>query len=311
MVSISPAVRNENPRFSGRVVADSCERHEYGCALLRSAGWRELCGWDLSYTSEVKLRILGSFGGDSPSCRMTSFLIDDIVAVDAGAITRSLTIPQQHTIRHVVITHTHMDHTASLPFLIENIFGSNSEPVSIYCTNRVLAGVRKHLFNNDTWPDFTRIPNRLYPSVRFEEIEQDVPFHIRGLKAGDLEVTAIPVNHIVPTTGLLLRQGGSSVLFTSDTGPTERVWQVANHTEDLAAVITECSFPNRLQEVADVSLHLSPQTLAAELAKLRRRVPVYLYHFKPPYVDELRDELAATKLPHPVIELEQDRTYEF
>lgn len=242
---------------------------------------------------------------------MTSFLIDDSVAVDAGAITRALSIDDQQTIRHVLVTHTHIDHTASLPFLIENIFGANSEPVSIYCTKRVLAGVRKHLFNNDTWPDFTRIPNHLYPTVRFEEIEQEVPFYIRGLAGGDLEVTAIPVNHIVPTYGLLLRQGSSSTLFTSDTGPTERVWEIANQTEDLAAVITECSFPNRLQEVADVSLHLSPQTLAAELKKLTRQVTVYLYHFKPPYVDELRSELATTDLPHPVIELEQDRTYEF
>lgn len=241
---------------------------------------------------------------------MTSFLINGRVAVDAGAITRALTIDEQRAIRHVVVTHTHMDHTSSLPFLIENIFGANTEPVSIYCTQRVLAGVRKHLFNNDTWPDFSRIPNRLYPSVKFEPIEHEHPFRIPLGKDASLEITAIPVNHIVPTTGLLLRQGGNSTLFTSDTGPTDRIWEVANQTEDLAAVIAECSFPNRLQEVADVSRHLTPQTLAAELAKLKRQVPVYLYHFKPPYIDELRDELAATDLPHPVTELEQDRTYE-
>jgi ribonuclease BN (tRNA processing enzyme) len=260
---------------------------------------------------EMEFRILGSFGGDSPSCRMTSFVIDGLVAVDAGAITRALSIEEQRAIRHVLVTHTHMDHTASLPFLIENTFGVNSEPLSIYCTKRVLAGVRKHLFNNDTWPDFSRIPNKLYPSIRFEVIEPEVSFSIGDLPGGDLEVTAIPVNHIVPTTGLLIRQGSSSIIFTSDTGPTDRIWEVANQTNDLKAIITECSFPNRLQEVADVSLHLSPQTLAVELAKLERDVPVYLYHFKPPYVDELRAELKTTELRHPVIEIEQDKTYDF
>jgi ribonuclease BN (tRNA processing enzyme) len=115
----------------------------------------------------------------------------------------------------------------------------------------------------------------------------------------------------VPTTGLLLRQGSSSILFTSDTGPTNRIWDVANATEDLAAVITEVSFPNRMQDVADISLHMTPQTLAIELSKLRRQVPVYLYHFKPPYVDALRAELAATDLPHRVEELEQGRSYRF
>jgi ribonuclease BN (tRNA processing enzyme) len=242
---------------------------------------------------------------------MTSFLVDDRVAIDAGAITRALTIEEQRLVRHVLITHTHMDHTNTLPFLIENSFGSSDEPVSIFCTKRVLAGVRRHLFNNDTWPDFTRIPDHLYPSVRFQEIEIEVPFIIDNLPGGPLEVTAVEVNHIVPTTGLLLRQGTSSIIFTSDTGPTSRIWEVANASEDLAAIITEVSFPNRMQDIADVSLHLTPQTLNTELKKLHRQVPVFLYHFKPPYVEELRTELARNELRYPVEELEQDRTYRF
>jgi ribonuclease BN (tRNA processing enzyme) len=242
---------------------------------------------------------------------MTSFLVDSRVAIDAGAITRALTIEEQRQVRHVLITHTHMDHTNTLPFLIENSFGASDVPVSIFCTKRVLAGIRRHLFNNDTWPDFTRIPDHLYPSVRFQEIEIEVPFIIDDLPNGPLEVTAIEVNHIVPTTGLLLRQGSSSIVFTSDTGPTSRIWEVANATEDLAAVITEVSFPNRLQDIADVSLHLTPQTLNTELEKLDRQTPVYLYHFKPPYIEELRAELAGSALRYPVEELEQDRTYRF
>jgi ribonuclease BN (tRNA processing enzyme) len=175
----------------------------------------------------------------------------------------------------------------------------------------VLGAVKRHLFNNDTWPDFSRIPDHLEPSVRFQEVVAEEPFSITGLAGGDLEITAVPVDHIVPTTGFLLRQGSSSVIFTSDTGPTERIWQVANTTPDLKALITECSFPNRLQAVADVSLHLTPDTLARELAKLEREVPVLVYHLKPPYVDELRSELANAALPLAIEELEQDRTYRF
>ena len=242
---------------------------------------------------------------------MTSFLIDDTVAIDAGAITRALEIDQQRRIRHVVITHNHSDHTASLPFLIENIFGAVDEAVTIYSTRRVLANVKRHLFNNDTWPDFSRIPNHHYPSVRFVEITAGSPFTITGLEGGDLTINPIPVNHIVPTVGLIMQQGRSSVAFTSDTGPTERFWQEADQTEDLAAVITECSFPNRLQAVADVSLHMTPASLAEELGKLHTKTRVLLYHFKPPYLDEIRAELLTTSLPHPVEELEQDRVYTF
>jgi ribonuclease BN (tRNA processing enzyme) len=242
---------------------------------------------------------------------MTSFLIDGAVVVDAGAITRALTIDEQRKIRHILISHTHMDHTATLPFLIENIFGTHPEPVSIYCAKQVLGAVRRHLFNNDTWPDFTRIPDHVEPSVRFEEVVAGETFVIDGLPGGALEITAIPVNHIVPTTAFLIRQGASSIIFTSDTGPTDHIWQVANETRDLQALITECSFPNRLQAVADVSLHLTPKTLAGELAKLTRQVKILIYHFKPPYVDELRKELAETDLPWPLEELVQDRTYRF
>ena len=122
----------------------------------------------------------------------------------------------------------------------------------------MLGAVRRHLFNNDTWPDFTRIPDHLEPSVRFQEIVVEEPFSIGNLPSGALEITAIPVNHIVPTTAFLLRQGSSSIIFTSDTGPTDRIWEVANETPDLKALITECSFPDRLQAVADISLHLTP-----------------------------------------------------
>lgn len=255
--------------------------------------------------------MIGSFGGDAPGLRMTSFLVDGALAVDAGALTRVLSIEEQTRVRHILLTHSHMDHTASLPFLIENSFSNGERSICIYCTRKVLANVRRHLFNNDTWPDFSRIPDRLYPSIRFVEVEPERPFLIEDLPGGPVEVTAVPVDHIVPTVGFLIRQGTSSVLFTSDTGPTQRVWEVANAQRDLAALITECSFPSNLQRIADVSLHLTPTTLASELDKVDPSIPVYLYHFKPPYVAELRAELAAMTFRQKLAELEQDRVYEF
>ena len=253
----------------------------------------------------MKWRVLGSFGGSSPTCRMTSFLINGELALDAGSITQALTIEEQHRIRRIVLTHSHLDHTASIPFLVENTFSNLQTALEILLTPQVHHTVKRHLFNNDTWPDFTRIPNDL-PAIRLTEVTPRQPFEVNGLR-----LTAIPVRHTVPTHGYLVDDGTTSVLFTSDTGPTEEVWRVANHAANLKAIIVELSFPNRMQEVADVSLHLTPRTLAGELAKLHRDVPVYLYHFKPPYVDELRAELASSTLPQRVEELRQDDVYEF
>jgi ribonuclease BN (tRNA processing enzyme) len=254
----------------------------------------------------MEWHILGSFGGSSPTCRMTSFLINGELALDAGSITQALSLEAQRRIRRIVLTHSHLDHTASIPFLVENTFGEQREALEILVTPQVLRTVKLHLFNNDTWPDFTRIPNDLLPALRLVQVEPRAPFSANGLR-----LTPVPVRHTVPTHGYLVEDADGAVLFTSDTGPTHEVWEVANRTAGLRAVIVEVSFPSRMQSVADVSLHLTPTTLAAELAKLKRDVPVYLYHLKPAYVDELRQELAATRFPHPVEELRQGDIYTF
>lgn len=254
----------------------------------------------------MEWHVLGSFGGSSPTCRMTSFLINGELALDAGSITQALPLEAQRRIRRIVLTHSHLDHTASIPFLVENIFGEQREALEILVTPQVLHTVKLHLFNNDTWPDFTRIPNDLLPALRLVQVEPRAPF-----SANSLQLTPVPVRHTVPTHGYLVEDEDGAVLFTSDTGPTHEVWEVANRTTRLRAIIVEVSFPSRMQSVADVSLHLTPTTLAGELAKLKRDVAVYLYHLKPAYVDELREELAATHFPHPVEELRQGDIYKF
>ena len=254
----------------------------------------------------MEWHILGSFGGSSPDCRMTSFLINGELALDAGSITQALPLAAQRRIRQIVLTHSHLDHTASIPFLVENTFGEQREALEILVTPQVLHTVKMHLFNNDTWPDFTRIPNDMLPALRLVQVEPRATFSANGLR-----LTSVPVRHTVPTHGYLVEDDGGAVLFTSDTGPTQEVWDLANATPRLKAVIVEVSFPSRMQAVADVSLHLTPTTLAGELAKLKRDVAVHLYHLKPAYVDELRQEIAATRFPHPVEELRQGDTYTF
>jgi len=253
----------------------------------------------------MEWRVLGSFGGSSPTCQMTSFLINKRIALDAGSLTQALPIEEQRAVSRIVLTHSHLDHTASIPFLIENTFGEPRESIEIFVAPQVLHAIKKHLLNNDTWPDFTRIPSDL-PAVRLSEVAPRKAVEVDGLR-----VTPIPVHHTVPTCGYLVEDANGAVLFTSDTGPTQEVWQVANSTRALRAVIVEVSFPSRMQSVADISRHLTPTTLAGELAKLKRDVRVLLYHFKPPYVEELRRELAGIPLPHPVEELQQGHIYTF
>src|SRR4029079_18249465 len=153
--------------------------------------------------------------------------------------------------------------------------------------------------------DFTRLPNHLLPAVLFEELAAEVPLVLDGVS-----FTPIPVDHLVPTHGFLLREGASGVLWSSDTGPTKRFWEIANETPDLKALCIDVSFDNGLQEIADVSLHLTPRTLQKELEKLERKVPILLHHLKPPCIAKIKQEIAAIGNPD-LHFLEQGKTYEF
>jgi ribonuclease BN (tRNA processing enzyme) len=236
----------------------------------------------------VRVRVLGAHGGSSPSHRQTSFLVNSRVCVDAGAVTDALSLDEQALVRAVLVTHAHMDHVACLPFLVENVFGRRTEPLEIVAPEEIIAALKKHLFNDALWPDFSRLPNDLMPAVTFRVIPTGVPFEVAGLVA-----TAVPVCHVVPTCGYILAEGGTSVVFSGDTGPTDELWRFARARRDVKGLFVECSFPNDLQDLADVSCHLTPATLHREMEKLPPGAPIYLYHMKPPTISRLRADIEA------------------
>lgn len=253
----------------------------------------------------MRLKVLGGYGGESLECRMTCLLINGSIALDAGSLSQVLTVEQQVEVHTILLSHSHMDHTSSLPFFIENVYGKSDRPIDIYASEPTVYAIRKYLFNNATWPDFTRLPNHLLPALRFHEFQSGQPLVIEGVT-----FTPIPVDHLVPTHGFLIEQDGAAVLWSSDTGPTQRLWEVANRTPNLKAICLDTSFDNSLQDIADVSLHLTPRTLAIELGKLQRRVPILLHHLKPFCLGRILEEVR--QMGNPDIEfLEQGREYNF
>ncbi len=253
----------------------------------------------------MKIEVLGGYGGESLGCRMTCLLINDTIALDAGSLSQALPIERQVRVKSILLSHSHMDHTSSIPFFVENVFGKSEDPLDIYTSPATVYAIRKYLLNNATWPDFTRLPNHLLPAVRFHELQDEVPFELDGVR-----FTPIPVDHLVPTHGFLIEQDDKAVLWSSDTGPTHRLWEIANQTENLEVVCVETSFDNSLQDIADVSYHLTPATLATELEKLEKKVPILLHHLKPPCVEKIKEEVAAFGNPD-IGFLEQGKVYTF
>jgi ribonuclease BN (tRNA processing enzyme) len=240
----------------------------------------------------VRIRVLGAHGGSSPGHRQTSFLLNGAVCLDAGAVTQALSLDEQDRVRAILVTHSHLDHVASLPFLVENVFGRARPPIEVAAPAEVIASLRRHLFNDDVWPDFSRLPDRHVPTVSFRTFAWNTPEPVNGFT-----VTAIPVSHVVPTSGYLVSDGSGTVVFSGDTGPTEAIWAAARRLKDVRAVFAECTFPDGMREIAEISQHLTPTTLKAELPKMPPDVPVLLYHMKPPRLAALLREVAALGEP--------------
>lgn len=253
----------------------------------------------------MKIRILGSYGGSMLNCRTTSFLVDDFLAVDAGSITLALNLEEQLKIRHIILSHTHIDHIYSLPFFVANISNETGNTVDLFASKESIENLQKHLFNNFTWPDFSILPTHTNPAIKFNEIESEQSFQI-----GYLNITPIEVNHIIPTLGFLISSDESSVLYIADTSATNKIWEYANQTGNLKAIFIEASYPNRMQDLAYKSGHFTPADLSKELQKLNHKVTALVYHYKPEFFAEIKAEVEEINYPHLSFAL-QDEIYYF
>lgn len=242
----------------------------------------------------MRLRVLGCSGGELPRHRTTCFLVDGRLAIDAGALTASLPLAALLRIDDIVLTHAHLDHVKDVPLLADLVAGRRRTPVRVHASPACARTLRRSLLNGELWPDFTRLPDPRRPALEIRTFRPGRRFRI-----GPYTVLPVPVEHPVEAVGLLLSDGRATVGVSGDTGPTERFWKAANGEERLRALLVELSFPSTLQRVADAAGHLTPRTLAGELAKLERDgLPVLLYHLKPAYLAELKRELARVALPN-------------
>ena len=249
----------------------------------------------------MKIKILGCYGGQFQGFGLTSFLVNDSILIDAGSPTEALTLEEQHKIRHVFVSHTHLDHIKGIAFLADNrslkkLDGDkDSRTLKVHSIQENIDILEKHFLNDLIWPDFTKIPSADAGILELEAIEKEVPVDVGGLR-----VTPIPVNHPVPCTGFLLEEGDKQFIYSADTGHTDRLWEVANAQPNLKGIIVDCSFPNAHERVAEVSGHLTPNGLAKELEKCNKvgEVPLYLYHMKAETLSTLISEVEGLDIPH-------------
>ena len=235
----------------------------------------------------MKLRVLGCSGGIGGNFRTTSLLLDHDVLIDAGTGLGDLSLAEMSVIDHVFVTHSHLDHIASLPLLVDSVGFMRDKPIVIHATAETLDILQQHVFNWEIWPDFAEIPNLHQPVMRYEEIRLGETVDIGGRK-----LTPLPVNHVVPAVGFWLDSGHASLVFSGDTTTCDALWEAVNRIPELRYLIVETAFSDAERELAVLSKHLCPSMLADELRKLRGEPEIYITHLKPGEVELTMREIA-------------------
>ncbi len=224
----------------------------------------------------MRIQVLGASGGIGDGARTTSLRIDRDILIDAGTGVADLTLDEMTAIDHVLLTHAHLDHVTCIPFLVDSVGSRRSQPLVVHAQEATLDTLRRHVFNNALWPDFTAIPSRERAYLRFEPLAPGQP-----LQLGDRRFRSIPVTHTVPAVAYLLDSGHGCFAFSGDTTTTDLYWRELNACPNLEYVVIETSFTDDEEPLAKLSGHLSPRLVAAELGKLTRPAKIYITHLMP------------------------------
>lgn len=236
------------------------------------------------------MQVLGAFGSKTSNSNLTSFLIDEDIVIDAGNLINGLD-KQFVDLKHLLLTHAHYDHIADLPITIDTHYSNMKHSLNVYGTKEVIAIIKKNIFNNEIWPDFSQIPliGTTDKAINFIEIELEQIYHI-----GKVTFRAFKNNHTTGSCGYVVNE---EILLTSDTYVCERIWEIINETPSINKLITEISFPSFLNGLAEVSKHYTPSILKDELNNLKRNeIQIYVNHLKYEYIDQIKQELEDLNL---------------
>lgn len=262
----------------------------------------------------MKVRVLGCSGAIAKDCRTTSFLIDQDVLIDAGTGVGDLTLDEMRRIDHVLLTHSHLDHVAALPLMVDAIASQRTTPIQVHALQGTIDALQTHIFNNTIWPDFSKIPTPDAPFITFHPLELGQTL---GLAGKHIEV--LPAVHTVPAVGYAVTTGKGYWVFTGDTEINPALWQRINQM-DVVMLVIETAFSNREHVLAKRSLHLSPQVLANELYNIDndKKYPIYITHTKPFETELIMAEIqkfdqtspASIDLPHDIRWLRAGQEFE-
>ncbi len=239
-------------------------------------------------SSHMKVRVLGCSGGiGGVNLRTTSMLVDRDILIDAGTGVGDLSLAELASVDHIFLTHSHLDHIASIPFLVDTVGDMREAPITVWALQATIDALRQNIFNWVIWPDFSSIPSAESPSLVFRPVEVGQVVDI-----GSRRLTVLPANHVVPAVGYAIGAGAGTFAYTGDTTAHAPLWAALNRIADLRYLVIETAFSDIDADLAERSRHINPSMLARELEHLRARPEVYITHLKPSQIDLIMHEVS-------------------
>jgi ribonuclease BN (tRNA processing enzyme) len=235
----------------------------------------------------MRIRVLGCSGGIGAGSRTSALLVDDDVLIDAGTGIGDLQLDEIASIRHVFLTHAHLDHIAGLPMLVDSVFEEDFEtPLTVYAREETLRAVQDHLFNDVIWPNFAKLPTAERPMLRYQVCSPGDTITI-----DHRDFYAVDVMHTVPTLGYTVQNSGGVFAVSGDTKTNETLWPVLNACDDLRVLVIEVSFPDEMLQLANDAGHYCPSTLAKDLERLQHEPEIWLTGMKPGEEDRILEQV--------------------
>ncbi len=235
----------------------------------------------------MKIEYLTSTAGfRGRSMNLTTYLVNETFAIDAGVIGLWSEPEKQAKVRDIVLTHSHLDHVGTLPMFLDNVYRFGQPPVRVHMTPTTHRALDELVFRKETWTELTNLTRIDPPLLEIVPFEPGDRLTIHGI-----DVETVLVDHSIECVGLLLTDEGGTVAISSDTGPTEAFWRRCELADPLNAVYLECSFPSYLESLANSSFHLTPRLFAEEMKKLGKPARFLAMHLKPAFFAEVAEEL--------------------
>lgn len=229
----------------------------------------------------MSIRVLGCSGGLSGENQQgsTCIQISETTLIDAGTGLSSLSLEEMYKIRHIFLTHAHMDHIAALPTFLSNLFEQPNLPVNVYGLPETLERLKDNIFNGEIWPDFTHnnCLVKLIPIAAGQVIEHE-----------NMVIDTFTVDHTIPTLAYSIKKPSYHFVFCSDCTENPQLVADLKRLTPIDILMLECSFPDRLAEIAEKTKHMTPSMVHRTLAQLTNIKHIWLTHLKPSYEQELR-----------------------